>query len=104
MCGGGGCTNVHAPCLGASLALQHPRLLPQAIPLGQLNQGQHTMGAAGQHGNRVQRRGEGGVEERRRHAHATHALGSPARQRHKAIKAPLECRLLHNFKQLEPPP
>ena len=29
-----GSTNVHAPCLGASLALQHPRLLPQATPPG----------------------------------------------------------------------
>ena len=56
--GRGGCSHVHAPCLGTSFALQHPRLLPE---------GQHTMGAAWQQGNRVQRRGEGVLEERRRH-------------------------------------
>ena len=43
-------TSVHATYLGASLALQRPRL-PQATPQGQLNWGQHTMGAASQQGN-----------------------------------------------------
>ena len=33
------------------------------------------MGAAEQQGNKVQRRGEGVVEERRRHVQATPALG-----------------------------
>ena len=34
-----GSTNVHTLCLGASLAPQHPRLLPQATPIEATQQG-----------------------------------------------------------------
>ena len=45
------------------------------------------MGAAEQQGNRVQRRGEGVVEERRRHVQATPAFGNPAGQCHRSQRS-----------------
>ena len=50
--------NAQAPCLGASLALQHPRLLPQAASPGYCHRGNSTRGNAlwVLQGKKVQRR------------------------------------------------
>ena len=114
---GEGTTNVHAPCLGTSLAVQHPGLLPQATPLGAIQLGAMHYGchrATGQPGAEKRGGGDGGDEARtgnpcapagqcHRSQRSTGSWAGIVRQL-EAIKAPPERRLLGNLKQPEPPP
>ena len=64
--GRGGSTNAHTPCLGASLAPQHARLLPQAIPIGATQRGATHYGCCrtNRAPGRREERGRGLEEER----------------------------------------
>ena len=75
------------------LLLRTPGYSPRLLPQGQLNEGHHTMGAAGQPGHQgAEKRGGGGW--RRRGVRQLEATNPPPPGR----------QLLGNFKQTEPPP